>query len=362
MITYTFLLIFTTITFALSKKSKLCKKNETYYFFTFFGLMAMILVAGLRWGVGTDFFMYDQFFQFYSKEIVFSWKLEPMFMIFCKIGGFFSDKSYFTFLLIALYIYVCIFKVSQKSLVNYDISMFLFVAMGFFFSSLNILRQWMAIAALFHVYDSMIDKKLNKMIIWYFMSILCHYTSIMLFPILLAVYFIKNDKMRNILILISVLIKLNIGLVLNSLKWIVSNIPIFNKYVYYFSQKNTIQATLLWPMLCLGIYLLYLFIISNNKKKYGDYECRKMDIYINLLIFSFMFTLIGTDIDIIERMQYYFIPTIIITIPLLQKYLKINNNKRIYLFGTYLVGILFFVNSLLNNGGGILPYISIFKG
>ena len=357
MIVYVSLTIATMIFLYLSRISE----NKIIKNFIFvLSIMLMTVVAGIRWNVGTDFLMYNDFFEVFKNRITFTNTLEPMFMIFCYIPGRIFNTSFMTFTLIALFIYSIIGTTCKKNCKYYDMSIVLFLCLGMYFSSLNILRQWMSIALLLRLY-TILDEKIGiNHFLLMILSFMCHYTSIFVIPILFICRKISKEKIRIILLIAFVILKFIINTLLVYVFSFISNITFFEKYFKYFSGQNYINASILWPLIFVLVYIFYI-VFMRKKMPYIEKEDKnKINVWVNILIFAFGFEVLGTNIDIIERMSHYFYPIIILIIPKVYEYIENKENKKIILFGILLFCFFMMFINMKNNGGQFLPYQTIF--
>lgn len=358
MIIYILLLLFTVSFAFFSRKTtnKILSK-----LFLGLSIFLMVLVAGIRWNVGTDFSMYESFFKVFKDIVVLTGDLEPMFMLFCYIPGRFFDTSTMTFFLIALFTYAIVSDVCTKNCKYYDLALFVFICFGFYFSSLNIVRQWMAIPLLLKLYTILGEKISFKHIFLLLAAYMCHYTSIFVFPFLFCFKYIKTDKTRIALIITFIFMKMSIHKVLPLVHNFFAGFGWATKYIKYFAMNNYISASLLIPCICLVSYALYYMFLKNKIINLEEKEGKKINILINILVFAFGFELIGMNVDIVERMSHYFYPIIILVLPKILEHIQYKSNKQIILTVLVLFSLLLFLNTMKNNGGEILPYRTIFS-
>lgn len=331
-------------------------------FFIVCALLIICLIAGLRWNVGTDFPMYNSFFEQYKHVLTFNMRIEPMFKLFCFIPGQIFDTSTMTFFLIAVYTYLLVFIFCKKNCKYYDLAIFLFIGMGFYFSSLNIVRQWMAIPNMLLVYYFLSKEKYGKALIFFILSYLCHYTSILLLPILFILKVIHTEKARIFLIIFFILLYQASDIIVPIIQGFFANVSFLEKYTYYFNKPNTMDAKMIWPAICLLVYLYYIFFLKRSTNIKKNYYLKKISLYINVLIFAFAFSLFGTQIDIFERISHYFLPIIIVIIPMVLEVIQNEEWKKVIILFVVILGIAFYTNTMINNGGEILPYTIIFEG
>lgn len=347
---YVFLLL---SRFEKNRNNKIMKK-----IYITISLLVLTIVAGIRYDVGTDFMMYEDFFNRANDLTLFTTRLEFMFICICKIIYFFTTNSFFMFFAIALFIYYHVYKMAVNTNKMYEITIFLFICFGFYTGSLNIMRQWMGIVMMFMALLSFNMNK-KKAIIYAIIGVLCHYTALVTIPIYYLCTKIKSNKTRMMIIITSILLYLNLDFVLSICYEILNFIGIGAKYYKYFLNYDALNTNILaMPMFTLITYVGYLLFVS-KKNKENDKE-NNVDNVVNTVIFGFVTSLLGTRNIIFERIQYYFTFGIIFLIPLI---LERTNKKITYMLYTFCIvaGTIFYIYILSKNGGEPLPYKTIFN-
>ena len=357
-------LLLITFVFAMLYLSRNIKYNTKIKFlFIIFSFIPFVLVAGLRYNVGTDFPMYNQFFYIFKNKALFGWDIEVMFVLFCKIIHLFSDKSVWLFMSIAFFISYNIYSISIKSEKFYEMSIFLFIAFGFYLSSLNILRQWMGASILLGVYYYMAKKQNIQVIIRYIICCLCHYSSILLLPF--YSYIKNNIKHRNRIITmgLATIIYLYPEKIISIILTILKMIGFGEKYYKYLQEYNNSGASIFgMPMFCIITYIMFTILSKKRVESHSDFNKKYDNILLNVLSLAFGFSLIGTKIMIFERLQFYFLPVMILMIPRAFERLNFTNKDKKMIYNLILTfGYIFFIYSLINNGGEPLPYQTIFS-
>lgn len=352
---YFFLIMFV---YAFLYLSRNCKRKNLSNIFIFFAILLMTLVAGCRWFVGTDFEMYNLFYYSIKAkgEFVFSLSLEPMFIAFCYITGKFFDTSFVCFLLIALYTYTFIVFACKKCCKYYDFAVFLYFCFGFYFSSLNIVRQWMAIAPILYYYATYENNSKIKNSLLLLLCILSHYSSIIIIPLIFLCKCIKKESTRLGIILVSLLLYALKDNVLLVLKNICLSFDFLSKYAHYFNGNNYSNASLMWPLVFFSIYIFYLIFYCLPKKRENSLNNIKINFCTNILTLAIVFAFWGRDLDLMERLSHYFLVVVVLLIPLLYQNIINKENKK-FLFITISIGcLLLLINVMKNNGGDFLPY------
>lgn len=320
--------------------------------------LIMVTVSGIRYNVGTDFSMYEVFFFRIKRMSLFRRDLEFLFILFAKIAYFFSNNSATMFTLIASYIYFFLYNISIKRVKYYELAIFLFITFGFYTSSLNILRQWMAIPLIIKAFDMFADNKNYKGIICIILAMLSHYTVIYTIPVLLAIYLIKSDKIRIVLIITAIIMYLSTDFITNLIVQILEILGFGEIYIKYLSFNKISTSVFVMPMFTLVTYIGYYMFLK--KDKFSNISDKRFTTYlVNFVVVGFMTSLLGCKLMFFERIQFYFVVAIIFLIPQIIAKVHPNTRKVIYAF-CLIMGTVFYIYSLNNNGGDPLPFQTIF--
>ena len=361
MIVYYMNLILTTILNSASRllhrrkleKSK-CWEEKISFILCALAIATAVFVAGLRYGVGTDFFNYQDRFNHYLKYPNINIQRSNVgFGILIKFIQLFTDNPQWLFIATAIIIYTFIMLYIRENTKLYDIGFYLFICLYFYCSSLNIMRQWISIAIFLYALKYAYQKKLIKYIIAIVIAASFHITSLLMLPVYLL-FRLKLNK-RNVIILISILLALIIVFYTAGIpiaEWL--NVP--EKYMEYIRFNTTLDGggrayTVFILLTIIGIAINYKTYLKQNQ--YGEQ-------HIKMLIISLIISALSANSMIFNRIQLYFVPVLIVCIPNL---IQICQNKKTKVFFTALIiglGVLYFYRCLCNNGGEVLPYISIF--
>jgi len=319
--------------------------------------LSIVLVAGLRYDVGTDFLMYNGFFRIIDSISLFSLDLEFMFVLFCKIASLITKNSVLLFIGIAVWTYYFIYKVAIKNIKFYELSIFLFIAFGFYSSSLNIVRQWMAIPFLMMALEMLSQNNKKKFVLFITLACLCHYTCIIIVPIIILSCLIKNDKQRLIIIIVSIFMYLFSDNIASIILQVLKFFNFGEKYYKYLLHYDNIDTNIfVMPMFSLVTYLGYLVYVKPKLDLLQSEKDKRFIKYIvNFVVLGFSTALLGTKLMYFERIQFYFLISLIFLIPIIVDNTKKNTKKLLYIFCIFMGG-LFYVYSLIQNGGDPLPY------
>ena len=349
-------LVFFILFFSRKIKNEEVKSSNKIFlsnYLIFFSFVIFFLFAALRKNVGTDYIEYVILFKniINDEKLSFSTNIEPIFVILCEIIGFFSNNPVWIFIITSFIIYYFLFKTILKECKFYELGIFLFIAFNFYTSSLNIVRQWMAITIVLYSYTFLKEGNKNKFLKYVILAICCHYTAIIVLLFSKLIFKINDEKTRIIIIFLGVLFYLNTNFIVNILQSLCLKIPIFIKYYKYLSLNENIGGNVLvLPMFCIITYVLYLYQKRNKDLK----------IYINILCLGFFVSIIGQRMLIFNRLQYYFVAILVIVIPKIIMMMN-EKDKKISYFICFLLGSLFYIYSLNKNGGEPIPYQTIFS-
>lgn len=352
MLVYFANLITSTVFHFLSRKLKKFNR-KTAIILGIIGLTIPILVCGLRYNVGTDFENYRiWFFQYLNSPISFEDK-DFGFCIMIKFLQLLTTNPQILFITSAAIINILIMLFIKENTDFYDLGYFLFIALYFYYSSFNIMRQWIAIAIFLYSLKFAYNKQILKYFICVAISSVFHKTALLTIP----VYFLFKMKTnsKNLTILIGVLSIViwqfeNIITVLGK----VLNLNI-EKYLLYFDDTSSVGSN--GYAYVVMVLLLLCIILFTYKKYLRENERGKEQIL--MLILAGVISLAGATNMIFGRLQLYFIPIIIVVIPNILKLIP-QRQRQVAYFLVIILGMLYMYRSLSINGGEPLPYQSIF--
>lgn len=339
-----------------NKKAKIC--------FQVLSIIPFLVISAIRYNVGTDYSSR------YAGEFVkirrgyIPPNLEIGYIGLVKLCLLFSKSSILLFVLTSAIISFSIFSMIFKYSKNKLLSIFIFFAGCFFFQSLNIVRQYIAVCMILIFYQLLIDKKYKSMIIPIILAISMHTTSIIsIISILLTKRIIVKPKIVFIMMLIIILFS---GIFNDVVGVLISNTR-FSVYMGSVFDRSEIKYTALVVNITLYIISYYLM----KKKK----EITRTDIiYINLLGMAVLVSTLGRVHYLFNRITYYFsiiqilaVPQFISSAPktsmlkLKNKNIQIQSQMLLVAFVVVLLTVNITYTNIINNDDGVLPYKTIFN-
>lgn len=202
--------------------------------------------------------------------------------------------------------------------------MFLFYTLGFYGSSLNILRQYIALLIILLAYEYMRKKKIFVAIILILLASQFHATALIGFLLLLIPYIRFNYKIIFIFICVSILIQFSFGFIINLVFTISPKYHVYLNSAYF---EGEIRLASILNLLIIFIIFIMGLILNYNTKpekysaeiKLGSVKHKKIisDNYAMqyLILFSACITFISLKFNLIERLSEYFFVFSIIYLP-----------------------------------------------
>lgn len=298
--------------------------NMSKRFFVLLSLV-LILVAGLRYRVGTDYPAYYKGFLSYAEDFWNSLKGfdEPGYRFMCRILAIFTSEpavSIFFASLITIGIsLIVIYRHTDKLL----LAILFFVFLGCWHNSFNAVRQCMAASIAFCGFQYARDKKLAKYILIIFLAFLFHRSAIIMLPL----YFLINIdiKFKNILFLIAATV-----VVLLSYESIMPMIGTLTDQVY--SETNTYiwgSVNVLRIMVACAPAIMFLIL------RWGKVNSQEEKQYINILVFHAVLMVMSSQSAYLARSGLYSSFYCAIAIPEMLK--KISKPNRKFVTGFMLL-------------------------
>ena len=158
--------------------------------FTVLVIISFQIVAGFRYDVGTDYVNYMLIYtEIFNKGIggATGEKIEIGFAILCKILAFFTYKPFVMFFITSLFINVLIILELRRHSSCFWMACLMFILTSEFLTTLNIVRQAIAMAILFSANRFLIDRKFISYCVCAVLASLFHLSALILIPVYFVV-------------------------------------------------------------------------------------------------------------------------------------------------------------------------------
>lgn len=343
---------------------------------TILSVVPFILISALRYDVGTDYFY--RYVPDYNNIVngVNVDNLEIGFRLLIKLCILITKDYQILFVLTSIITITLFMYTMHKQSKDIILSVCIFLLGGFFFQSLNILRQYMAIAMVFFSYRYLLKNKYWIFILGVTLAFFIHNASI----VCLILLILKDREIfnfKNVLIIALIIFILGTPLI-NMFKSVIENTR-FNVYIDSVYDRGEMRKLTILSNLILYIFMYALYIVRKKNNK-----ITKEDIlYINMQGLTLTFIMLSSKFYLFFRIAYYFMIFQIISIPyfiktidlkdlydyyiekMLKNKISIKNNivMKIPTFLTIMIILYYSViltyTNIFNNDEEVTPYRSI---
>lgn len=334
------------IYFGMIKKNKILK---------LIALIIPIIVATLRYGVGTDYFNYMRNFKLsYNinlKEYIYENSiLETGKFFINKIGQCFD--SYLIVLLVSsslviIFIYISI--IYHKNKISVSLSFYIFLCI-YFPMSFNIMLQYIAVALVAISYRYIFEKNIFKFTLIILFAGFFHSTALMMFPI----YFLwskkNNDIVKNWKLILGIIIMIFIALNYQEILKVLSELSGMESYSIYVTDKYSGNNR--------DIYMKFLLFVGTLIfiKPLIRYDKRNK-LYILFVIFNLIIGITGYTSPFVKRISIYLEVSQIFLIPCFVRICNNINIRKIVAYLVYIYPIMyFFLLYYLLGQANVVPY------
>lgn len=328
---YLILFFITSILFYAAQQLKDTSK-VAFYVLSYLAIFLLALVAGCRDNtIGTDVTVYeDRTFNLANHSgspITDAFGdlggVEPFFYILNYIASLFGDLG--TALFLIMFVQTLFVFYGMKFYMDRAPLWMLMLAYDFLFynTTLNIMRQGIAVAFMLFSYQYVEKRKLIKLLLMAILSFFWHKTGAVAFIMLFGIYFISwrsestQKKLFFILIPSCIFAIASLSIIMKSL---VEAIPIMNRFSDYTEGvfKAKLSASQIGAKLFLAGLALFMYLNKTATQ-------RQLYIFLILIIFDLSSRFLGLYAFFATRFAYYFE---IIEIPLLFEMMNSNKIKR----------------------------------
>jgi transmembrane protein EpsG len=321
----------------------------------FFLFIALFLVAGLRWKVGTDYSNYEAVFsriQTLDFKDILNFNTEYGYTLFTWVILKISPEYQLVFLAFSFFtIGIIVLSIREYS-TSFTFSIILYITTMSYFGSFNGIRQWLASAIIFFAYRYIITSNFKKYLTFVIIAALIHNSALIMLPIYFLVKRKSMNKMNLIIIgafvLSSLFFDQFIQLLISSLDG-----TKYNEYDTWFEEAGREAHFLRFAVVSIPTLIGYIFY-----KKLRNHRV-DIDTLLNMSLLNTMFMFLALNNYIFARFTIYFELYNLLLIPLFAKLSNAKTNR----FIAYFIICCYFVYMflLLPVDSNLLPYQTIFE-
>lgn len=312
--------------------SELTINRSKFNYADFIILMLLIFISGFRCNSGSDY--YNYYYQYINSTIWFS-SLSGVF--FSRFQSGYITLAYIVkdyiggessiFLIISFMMYVPLIKFLKKRSASPWQSFALWVLLGYFSMSMNIIKQYLAMSVIFFAFDSFYFKKYFKYCAFSLIAMWFHVSSIYcILCIPLAIFIKKTRTLYRGILLCSFI---GIALIDYVISEVIFIFPVrYHGYINSFITGSYDKKLMLGGML---VALFYSFLISISVIKINKLKNKYFRGILNLSILMMPFLLLSIKTYIFNRVAYFGIQLLIVIFPSVFSAYRSKFNKYIFI-------------------------------
>ena len=352
MIVYAIMLMFSIIMLFVAEKYKDKKKIRIIAFIL--AALSFFLISALRYDLGTDYIRrYARDYIRIANGIDVK-NLEIGFKLLIQLCILFSKDYIALFIVTSGIMIFFTFYIIYKESPYPILSVLIYFCLGYFFHSLNIMREFLAISILLCSYKFLVNKKYIRFGIFALIAILLHTSSI----VFLIAIFLCNKEVFNLkrTVIITLLV-----IIFGKYLWplISTNIISKTRFAMYIGSQfdfGVVRKTDIIVNFLLYILIYYLYKTSADVG-------RKEKFFLNMQACTLIFTAGASMMYLILRLSFYFSIFNMISIPYFLKKSNIEINKKKILMAALLVLLIFniYKRNIIKNVDEVVPYKTIFS-
>ena len=319
------------------------------------GLAIPIVVATIRYGVGTDYFNYLGIMKSTGAINLQKYIVENGFN---EIGSYFSYRlgylsgNYHSMLflnasLTILPIYFALRREKNFFSISLGFLLFLFI---YFPTSFNIMMQMMALSFFTLSFKYIFERKFYKYIFVILCASMFHSTALVCMPLYLLGDTDKVNKFLNFKYMIAIIIGIFVFLNIEHILIALGEIDTFSSYGMYATKDSSGGNR---DLLVKIMLFMIVFLFRKNLIKYD----KRNALFILLLFFNVLIGFTGIFSPFIKRLGYYFEVVQIYILPMLVRVSKNKRERALYgmLIILYAIALFILVAYILRQGN-IIPY------
>ena len=348
------------------KCKKTIMRKKSFVFNALICMLPVILLYGWRYGIGTDYFSYEQIYNVLHKAPLFSYiekhlsdegayYVEFGFYLLNRIAPNYRFLLFLESILIFTPILMALMDYSDK--MNLGMSIFIYLSLQFI-HSMNVVRFTIALSFIVLSYKYIMQNKSGKFIFCILFASLFHKTALICF----ILYFVKEfhvsaaNKIRNFLIMLVIFL---FPIISRMALQIVSNFPLFNRYfsVSTYEASKSMKSGGIWLFHILPVIMP--IIICANRYIAKTPQNRML---FRIYLMEIPFRMMGLYSSIYIRISRYTQMVEILFIPIILKAIK-NKQIKILLTLYYIVWYVFYFiyYAIVGDSGDSIPYVWIFS-
>lgn len=316
---------------------------------TIIGVILIIIniLRGQRVGFDTTSYM-DHFTNIANRSFfgAMNYYWEKGFSFLCKVLSYISKNPRIIIIVCGIIgiggVMLYIYKYSKIPW----LSLFIYISMGYYAYSFNIIRQCVALAIVIYSIRYIYSRNLMKFVLCVCLAILFHKTAVLILPL----YWISKIKINNTYIFISLTGVIFVFLFGRRIVSILVS-TLFPKYLHYINADTGGEKLLI---------LFVLFIIFGAYFKEQYLREKENQLHFHMIIIGAVLQSFSLTFPLLGRAFIYYHISMIIFLPNMVASFNKKTNRVIISSAICLVTYMFYLLLLRGNDNGIVPYSLLF--
>lgn len=317
-----------------------------------------VMIAGIRYSIGTDYFSYIHGFEQIKFGHDVRWSgLEFGYYflnLFLAKVGFSAQSVMFACSLIMM----CFFSkaiLNKKEAISIGLGALVFMLL-FYQSSFNIVRLMLAVSIFLYNITNIENRKLLRFLAFSLLAASFHISALATIPLFWLLPLQKKSKRKYFLFVGVFLLLVFFNPILEKLLSVIdlASVEYYKQYVGY--SDKTIDIAIKRTILYLPILIPGIIMYEECQDEFSNFY-----IYFALTLLGVIVTALGTfQVVYVDRIAQYFLISAVIVVPVYMRVFLKNNNNLMFL-GTLLYLVLFWIYIYFIVGDhGTVPYQWIF--
>jgi len=321
----------------------------------------ILIVGGLRFEVGADWFAYEKLFNAVSSfSDIFSVREEKLFIFFQYLNKIIFDSYCVFVFFLFLFTFYCKFYIFDKYSTDVYFSLIIYIYTLFLIYDLNGIRQGMAMSFVLISIPAILNRRKYLFIVLISAACLCHTSAIIFFPF----FWLSTIRLSNRNILLVTFVCLIVSTII---KKIILNSSLFQylllmeNFSHYSSYLDNDEFSKEISIISIPVFqrlLVFIIFIVNYEKLLIDEKLKRLLLngyFLAIVIFVFL----SFNSEYAARLSFYYKALEIFIIPMVI-YSQRNLSHKLVLWMLFLTLSLFGLNRLLIvPDGGLIPYNNV---
>lgn len=320
------------------------------YFPYIVAAVPLVLVSGLRFNVGTDYFntYYTGFYRILNG--IYFDHFEIGYLLLNQLIQCFTDNAFVMIFITAGITVGFTFAAFRSLSSNVAFSVLLFLISRYYFIGMNAVRQMMACAIFAYGLKFAIKRDLKRYLLFSAIAVSFHYSTVFLVPI----YWLMNIEWNKTRITTAFILSSLAGLI--AFPVLTHILPSVSKWGIILNSFGVAGQLFTLGTILLNAFILSLYYLAFQKGKNNPwYKC-----FLTLQIFACMITLFLPTVPVAERVYWSFSFPAIIALPGILKMISVEWERQL---GTMILVIVLVAYTVYDIGvlkdHQVVPYDTI---